>query len=259
MSADAVRIELRGPAVVVTICRPERRNALSVAVVEGLERALATLDPGRSRCVVLAGEGGQAFCAGADLKERAQMSPEEARAFVDRLRALMDRVATCDLPVVAALSGVALGGGLELALACDIRVADATASLGLPEVRLAIVPGAGGTQRLPRVVGAARARELILTGRRVGADEALRIGLVHRVAEDGTSLELALAVADEIALAGPVAIRAARRALDEGEGVPLRDALAAERDAYELVLGTHDRLEALAAFAEKRPPRFEGR
>lgn len=256
----ALLIEDRGPVVILTLNRPDRLNALSLAVVSALETTLEAL-AARSevRVVIVAGAGGRSFCTGADLKERAAMSAEEARAFVERLRALMDAVAAMPCAVIAAIEGFALGGGLELALACDIRIAGESARLGLTEVRLGIIPGAGGTQRLPRVVGLARARELILTGRRIQAQEAAQIGLVNEVVAEAMAVERALVVADEICLGAPLAVREAKRALDGGYGLPLEQGLVWERAGYEVVLASADRREALAAFAEKRPPRFEGR
>lgn len=257
---EAVTIERRGSAAWVTLNRPDRMNALGVAVVDGLYASLHALASDvATRAIVLTGAGDRAFCTGADLKERAAMSQSEARAFVDRLRGLMDLVGAMPQPTIAAINGFAFGGGLELALACDLRYAAAEAQLGLTEVRLGIVPGAGGTQRLPRIVGEARARELILTGRRITGVAAEQIGLVHEsVAAPYLAPRVAEVVA-EIELGAPIALREAKRAIDGGSGRPLREALGAERAAYEVVLTTHDRREALSAFAEKRPPRFEGR
>lgn len=255
-----VRLERRGAVAVLTLDRPERLNALNLATLDGIAAACRVLaaDDG-VRAVVVTGAGEKAFCAGADLKERSAMSPEEVRAYSRKIRATFTALAELPQPVVAAVHGIALGGGTELALACDLRVADETAVFGQTEVRLGIIPGAGGTQRLPRIVGVARAKELIFTGRRVPAAEALAIGLVHEVVPAGRALPRALEVADAIAANAPLAVRAAKRAIDGGLDRPIADGLRAEGEAYETTLYTEDRLEGLRAFAEKRPPRFVGR
>lgn len=187
-------------------------------------------------------------------------SLEEVEDFVTMLRNTMQRVSELPVPVVAAIEGAALGGGLELALAADLRIAGANATLGAPETRLAIVPGAGGTQRLPRLVGVARAKELIWTGRKVGADEAVRYGMVEEVVEAGQATDRAVELAFQIASqAGPVAIRFAKEAIDRGmEERHMKDALEVERQGYAKVLSTRDRLEGLASFKEGRPPRYRG-
>jgi enoyl-CoA hydratase/carnithine racemase len=207
------------------------------------------------RAVVLTGAGSKAFCAGADLKERASMSPEEVRAFLDQLRRTFRALELSDCVFVAFLNGVAFGGGTELALCCDLRVVAAEAELGLTEVKLGIIPGAGGTQRLPRLVGKGVAKELILTGRRVAAAEAVQLGLASKV---GT-LDDARALAKTICENAPIAVSAAKHAVDEGAHLELDAALALEQEKYALTLGTEDRLEGLKAFAEKRPPVYRGR
>jgi enoyl-CoA hydratase/carnithine racemase len=249
-----------GPVRVLTLHRPERMNALSVELVEALESALEAAEADAAvRVLILTAAGERAFCAGADLKERATMPEEQVRRFVPRLQALAGRLAAMTKPTIAAVQGAALGGGLELALACDLRFAAATATLGLTEVRLGIIPGAGGTQRLGRLVGPAIAKELVLTGRRIGADEAARLGVVNAVVEPAALLSHAMGVAREIAEAAPLAVAAAKFAIDAGLGVDLATGLQIERKAYETLIPTHDRVEALRAFAERRAPRFEGR
>lgn len=258
---STVQIERVGQQVaVVSLARPEAANAFSWALVRDLGAALAGLraDP-LLTAVVVTGGGGKAFCAGADLKERRQMSLDETRAFLDGLNALMNDVATFPRAVIAALNGVAFGGGLELALACDLRIAAEGIELGLPEVRLGIIPGAGGTQRLARLVGVATAKELILTGRRLSATRAHDLGLVGAVVPAAELRAAALALADEIALAGPLAVAQAKAAIDGGFGRPLADGLAVERAAYEVVLASEDRNEGLTSFAEKRKPRWQGK
>ena len=226
------------------------------AAVEALRRA----GPARVRCTVVHSAVPGVFCAGADLKERRAMGEAETLAFVRGLRGLFNELEALPHPTVAVLNGAALGGGLELALACDLRVAAAGAALGLPETRLAIIPGAGGTQRLPAVVGLAKAKELIFTGRRVDAHEALAMGLVNRVAgTEAEALDLALELAGEIAAGGPLGVRMAKRALHRGHEAGPEAGLQAEDECYQVVLESADRREALRAFAAKEAPVFAGK
>ena len=255
-------------AVAVTLSRPERKNALGKDLVGTLERLLddaAALSPADARVLVLHSDVPGVFCAGADLKERRGMRADEVRAAVGRLRALTDAVDRLPMPTIAALDGAALGGGLELALACDVRVAGPGAIAALPEVRLGIVPGAGGTQRLSRAVGYARACELTFTARRVCWREGFKLGLFAAKADgdDGGAFPAfarALDMAREVAQGAPVALRAAKAATRAGalDGLSLPEGLEAEGRAYDRVLHTADRVEALRAFAEKRPPVFTG-
>jgi enoyl-CoA hydratase/carnithine racemase len=247
----------------ITIERPEVMNCLSFPTLKRFRTLLEELAQDLSlRCILITGAGARAFCAGADLKERKTMPLERVPHFVRNIRALMDDVEAMPQPTVAVINGFCFGGGTELALACDLRVASPTAELGLTEASLAIIPGAGGTQRLPRLIGKSRAKDLILTARKLGAAEAERIGLVNRVARgdgEGALRAAALELARAIAANGPVAVRAAKDAIDHGVELPQREGLAHEARCYERVLETRDRLEALAAFAEKRKPRYEGR
>jgi enoyl-CoA hydratase/carnithine racemase len=253
------RIERREAIEVWTIDGAPRRNAISMAMLAELNALLSRARGDRSlRCVVLTGAGEKAFCAGADLKERARMTPEEVHAFHDGLRRALRGIEEAPQVFVAALNGAALGGGLELALACDLRIAADSAEVGLPEVGLGIIPGGGGTQRLARLVGVARAKDLVLTARRIGAAEALAAGIVLRVAPAARLLDEALAYAGEVARNAPVSLRQAKRAIDDGLHLSLDDALALENRLYQDCLGTRDRVEALRAFAEKRPPVFTG-
>jgi enoyl-CoA hydratase/carnithine racemase len=254
-------VEMRREDALVwlTLRRPEVMNCLSFPTLLRFRTLLAELREDLSvRCVLVTGEGERAFCAGADLKERRTMPDERVPRFVWNIRRLMDDVEDLPQPTIAVIGGFAFGGGTELALACDLRIAAPHAELGLTETSLAIIPGAGGTQRLPRLVGKARAKELILTARRVGAAEAERIGLVNRVAAEGRLDQEARELARAIAANGPVAVRAAKAAIDGGLDLPLREGLEHEARCYERVLGTHDRREALAAFAEKRRPVYRG-
>lgn len=254
---SAVIVEDHGPKWVVRLNMPERRNALGQAVVTGLIDAVERAAQVKNlRAVLLCGAGDKAFCAGADLKERQGLNPDQVRAFVSLLNRSFRAVETSPKVWIAALHGACLGGGLELALCADLRVAQRDAVLGLPEVRLGILPGAGGTQRLPRLIGIARAKELILTGARITAEHALTLGLVNRVGDDHEAV--AHALADEVCLAAPISVREAKRAVNEGFDLSLEAGLALERACYEVTIPTEDRLEGLRAFAEKRSPEFKG-
>jgi enoyl-CoA hydratase/carnithine racemase len=248
---------------IMTLNRP-KANAMGSVMLQQLQDCLTALEDNkseqRSRCLVLTSSSPTVFSAGADLKERATMSQSQAAAFVTQLRNTMDRISRLSIPVLASIEGVAVGGGLEIALAADIRIAAKTASLGLPETSLAIVPGAGATQRLPRLIGMARAKDLIFTGRRINGEVAAEYGLVQYVVETGLADRKALELAWEIASNGPVAIQAAKYAIDEGMTADnMTEALEIERQAYARVLPTSDRLEGLEAFKEKRPPVYKGK
>ena len=186
------------------------------------------------------------------------MEPEEVASFVHGLRTAFTGLSTLPMPVIAAIEGAALGGGLELALACDLRIAGAAATLGLPETGLAIIPGAGGTQRLPRLIGPARAKELIFTGRRLSAEDAEAIGLVEYAVPAGEAMDKAIALSREILPNGPVAVRMAKRAVDRGIEVDLTSGMTIEEGSYAQVRGTKDRIEGLNAFREKRKPAYKG-
>jgi enoyl-CoA hydratase/carnithine racemase len=255
-----VACEREGDLVWLTIQRPEVMNCLSFPTLKRLRALCAELREDLSiRAILITGAGDKAFCAGADLKERKTMPKERVPDFVRNIRAVMDDVEALPQPTIGVVNGVAFGGGTELLLACDLRVAAPHAELGLTETSLAIIPGAGGTQRLPRLVGRSRAKDLILTARRLDAAEAERIGLVNRIAPAGKLRETALEVARRIADNGPVAVRAAKAAMDQGGELPMVQGLEVEARCYERVLPTQDRLEALAAFAENRRPRYLGK
>jgi enoyl-CoA hydratase/carnithine racemase len=263
-AARLVLVSRRGSAAFVTLNRPQAANALSRDLVSTLARTFAELAAemaggGDLRAVVLTGAGDKAFCAGADLKERRTWTLDDTRVFLGEINAFMDAVAAFPRPVIAAVNGLALGGGFELALACDLRIAADTAELGLPEVRLGIMPGAGGTQRLARIAGVAVAKELTLTGRRIGASRARELGIVSEVAAAGALADASARLAAEIGGAAPLALAAAKRAIDEGAARTLAEGLAIERACYEQVLTTDDRNEGLNAFIEKRAPDFKGR
>ena len=253
-------IERSGPIEIWTILGESRLNALSRSMLAEFEALLGAASSAKgARCIIVTGAGEKAFCAGADLKERVSMTKEDVRLFLDALHRTFRLIERSDKLFIAAINGVAFGGGTELALACDLRVAAAHAQLGLLEVKLGIIPGAGGTQRLSRLVGLGRAKDLILTGRRVRASEALDIGLVDRLAPPGGLLQAAHELASSVAANGPIAISAAKHAIDEGYALDLESGLKIERRQYEVVLNSDDRLEGLRAFAERRPPQFQGR
>lgn len=254
------RVDRRGHIEIWTIDGEARRNAISRAMVIDLDGMLQRVSSGTEvRAVILTGAGDKAFCAGADLKERATMQESEVRHFLERLRGMLRSLEKSDCVFIAAINGIAFGGGTEISLACDFRVAAPHAEMALTEVKLGIIPGGGGTQRLSRLIGPGRAKDLILTGRRVKADEALALGLVHRVAAEGKLIETALELAESVVANAPLAIGAAKHAIDEGLSLALDDALALEHRHYERTLKSEDRLEGLRAFAEKRPPKFQGR
>ena len=248
--------------------RPRANNAINKRLLADLSREIDSIheesSASQTRALIIASGNNDVFCAGADLKERKTMSEQEVEDFLHSLRHVFTRLATLPVPTIACVSGAALGGGLELALCCDFRVFSESAVVGLPETRLAIIPGGGGTHRLSQAVGLSRAKDLILTGRRVTGEEAHLIGLCHRLVAGPTEEEQqqgldqnaqaqseALSLAKEIAGGGPVAIRAALEAVRGGSQE-------AENAAYKKVLKTQDRTEALAAFAGKRSPEFKG-
>jgi enoyl-CoA hydratase/carnithine racemase len=256
-----IRVEQRGGIAVWTIDRADRANALSRATLLALGKlARDAIANASVRAIVVTGAGDKAFCAGADLKERQGMTENDVRVQVDLYRSELGPLDRSPKPVVAAINGAALGGGLELALCCDLRVAAAHAVLGLPETSLGIIPGAGGTQRLPRVVGEARAKEMILLARRLTADEALAWGLVNRVTPAGKGVvDDAVEWLRPVAEGAPIAQAAALEAVDRAHDVALELGLELEKVSYDKTLVSEDRREALAAFAEKRKPRFQGR
>lgn len=247
-----------GPITTIRLENPPL-NLVTVDLTRMLDRALADIEADREvRCVLVTGTGDRAFCAGSDVKEFEALQGRVGEGKLLLEKAVYRRLALLPVPTIAAIQADALGGGLELALCCDLRVADERSKLGLPEVRLGVMPGSGGTQRLPRVVGIAKAKELILTGEIIDATEAAAIGLVNRVASAGQALDEARSMAETIAARGPLAVREAKRALDIAGDMSLDDGLARELDASERIFASEDMLEGAKAFFEKRPPRFTG-
>jgi len=260
MSESPVLYEVADHVATLTLNRPAVRNAMNTALREAMyERFTALAVDDDVRAIVVTGAGDKAFSAGADIREFVEpLVPTQFREQRRRLdfRQVMER---CPQPIIAAIRGIALGGGLELALACDIRIAGDDALLGLTETNLAIIPGGGGTQRLPRLVGRGKALEMILTGARIGAAEALRIGLVERVVPAAEVTSAARELARELAGRAPLAIRYAKEAVVKGLGMSLEDGLRLEGDLATLLRTTEDRLEGARAFLEKRKPDWKGR
>jgi enoyl-CoA hydratase/carnithine racemase len=256
---DLVRLEL-GQVAHLELYNPPM-NLITDQLLTELDAALATLEaaaPGDARAVVVSGAGERAFSAGSDVNAFESHTGAAGRPHFTREEAAMSRLASLPMPTIAAIEANALGGGLELALACDIRVASERAKLGLPEVRLAVTPGAGGTQRLARLVGVGRAKELTLTGLVIDAYEAERIALVNRVAGTGHAREVADEIAAEIAELGPLAVREVKQLIDQSTVLDIDAGIAAEIDASERVFNSEDMLEGVRAFFDKRPPKYRG-
>lgn len=255
-----IHLDYNAPHIAtITLNRPKQANALSLSLLEELQSALGQVKEDRKiRAVIITGAGEKVFCAGADLKERAGMNEEQVRQAVSMIRSSINMIDSLPQPVIAAINGIALGGGLELSLACDIRIASDTAILGLTETSLAIIPGAGGTQRLPRLIGLGRAKELIYTARRISAEEAYQYGLIERVVSLAELEQKTMEIAKRIVANGPIAVKMAKHAISQGIETDLQSGLEMEREAYEEVIGTKDRVEGLQAFKEKRKPLYKG-
>jgi len=256
---EYVKVERDGGVAVLTIDRQDKLNALNAQVQEEITEALLLLGKEDHRALVLTGAGERAFVAGADLGAMKGMSVLEVKAFGEIGKRMMEALEGVPFPTIAAVNGFALGGGSELALACDIRIAAENASFGFPEVTVGIMPGAGGTQRLPRVVGTALARELVFTGRRVPAGEAKEIGLVNKVVPEGEALSAAKEMGREIAANAPVAVRHAKAALDVALSADPASGIEYEADQFALLFATEDAREGMDAFSERRKPQFKGR
>jgi len=254
----SVQLTRQDEFAVITLNRPEALNALSSAVLRELEQAFNEVAASDARALIITGAGAKAFCAGADIKELTGRSLSEQRRDAAFGQAVLARLETLPMASVAAINGYAFGGGLELALACTFRLAVPTAKMGLPEIKLGLIPGYGGTQRLPRAVGEARALEMILCGRTVDAEEAARIGLVHHVVE-GDALQASIAFARGFSGFGLPALRLARDAVKRALDVPLHEGLKIEADLNTLAFQTEDALEGMNAFMEKRKPKFKDR
>lgn len=259
MASTELAVRREGTVVVATINRTEKLNALNKEVYEDLQRLVDVLETDKTaRALIITGSGEKAFCVGADLKERQGMNEKDIILRLDFVKQLYLRLENLPIPVIAAINGMALGGGFELALSCDLRISAEHATFAFPEVDLAIIPGTGGTQRLPRIVGRSRALELILLARRIPAAQAYEYGLVNKLVPQGQALTEAMAWAGKLIEAGPIAIRQAKRAIRGGMNRSLEEGLSVELEAYRACLYSKDRLEGLKAFAEKRKPSYLG-
>ena len=254
-----VELERRNRVDILTLNRPEALNALSFAVLREIEARVAEVERGVEeggvRALLVTGAGGRAFCAGADVKELMGRTPLEHRRGLRFGQALFERISGLRVPSIAVIDGFALGGGLELAMACTFRLATGAARMGLPEIKLGLVPGYGGTQRLPRLVGEANALDIVMTGRMVRADEALSMGLVNRIVE-GDPIEAALAFAAELTGYSRPVLNLAREAVRRALDLPVHEGLEVEADIGALSYQTGDAAEGMSAFIEKRPPAF---
>ena len=258
--SDFVKVEVEDGIAMLTLMRAEAANALSIQMLHEMNEALETIQYDRSiRVVIVTGDGEKAFCAGADLKERNGMSEEQVRKTVALIGKTISHFETLAQPVIAALNGVAFGGGLELALACDIRIASSRVKLGLTETALGIIPGAGGTQRLPRLIGVGKAKELIYTARRLSVDEAFTYGIVEHVVAPQELVVKAKALAAEMAKNAPLSLIQAKTAINQGMQTDIATGLQIESLAYSRLLYTEDREEGLKAFQEKRAPLYSGK
>lgn len=257
--ADVIKVEMSERLATITLNRPEALNALNAKMLSELTMAFEHLSMAADvGAIILTGAGDKAFAAGADIKDMAGLNGMEMQRFSEKGRRLGDVMATCSKPVIAAINGYALGGGCELALACDIRIASDRAKLGQPEVNIGIIPGFGGSQRLPRLVGAGWAAELVFTGDSIDAATAERIGLVNRVVPHDRLMHEARALASKVLAKGPAAIALAKACLRAAQEMPLAAGLAFETSAFGLVGTTQDKEEGIRAFLEKRAPAWKG-
>ncbi|KAL5723979.1 methylglutaconyl-CoA hydratase [Ranunculus cassubicifolius] len=262
--SDSVKLERLSDTdsgiVELKLDRPKAKNAIGREMLAGLRHYLEIINVDSKANVVLINSlVPRVFCAGADLKERRTMSPSEVRDFVNSLRSTFSFIEALRIPTIAVIEGAALGGGMEMALSCDLRLCGEDAVFGLPETGLAIIPGAGGTQRLPRLVGKSNAKDLIFTGRKIDGKDAMSMGLVNYCVPAGGAHFKALEIARDINQKGPLALKMAKQAIDEGLEMDFSSALELEEECYEQLLNTTDRLEGLAAFAEKRQPVYTGK
>lgn len=260
MGWQTLELRIEQSLATITLNRPKALNAINLTMVGELEQAVRQVrdDPG-IRVVVITGAGDKAFAAGADITEFKAMNPLDAWMFVQRLQRLFLEIERLPKSVIAAVNGYALGGGCELMMACDIVYASETARIGQPEINLGIIPGAGGTQRLARLIGKQRAKELVLTGEMIGAQEAWELGLLNKVVPSDQLMVEVRKLADKLATKGPLAVRAAKEAIEDGYDMALERALAHEAQLFALCFATEDKTEGVNAFLEKRPPNFKGK
>ena len=254
-------VEVKDHLATVTLNRPDAMNAFNYDMLVELGNVAEELRTNADvRVVIITAAGEKAFSVGADLKERRGLTEQQVRRNVYKIGDVFNRIADLPQPTIAAINGYAFGGGMELLLACDFRVTGPEVKMGLTETSLAIIPGAGGTQRLPRIIGEAKAMELILTARRFSGEEAYSFGLITRLVDEAShALDGTMELAQEMLKNGPVALQQAKFAIRQGMGVDMQTGLQIERKAYEVIIPTEDRVEALVAFGEKRPPEFKGK
>ena len=256
---EYVNYKIEDKVVIITINHPPV-NALNPKMIEQLKEIFDELEEKKeARVAIVTGGGEKAFVAGADISVFPRLDQKGAEEFSSKIHEAFDRIEDSEMVVIAAINGLALGGGCELALACDIRIASEDAKLGQPEVNLAIIPGGGGTQRLPRLVGKGKAKELIFTGDMISADEARKIGLVEKVVPKGEAINEARKMAQKILKKGPLAIQAARRSINQGLGLPFKEALELEINLFAQLFCSEDQKEGARAFLEKRSPKFMGK
>ncbi|ARK28899.1 enoyl-CoA hydratase-related protein [Halalkalibacter krulwichiae] len=254
-----VELEISNHLAFITINRPDQLNCFDYETLVQLEGIVEEIKLDKDvRAVLITGAGDKAFSAGADLKERRTLGEKEVRRNVSKIRDVFTMIEELPQPTIAAINGYALGGGFELALVCDFRYAVSDAKMGLTEVSWAIIPGAGGTQRLSRLIGTSRAKELILTARKIDAKQAYDLGILNRVVDKEDLISSAVELAEEIMKNGPLAVTQAKYAINYGSNVDVKTGLAIESKAYEVIIPTKDRVEALEAFKEKRPANFKG-
>ncbi|EKN69436.1 methylglutaconyl-CoA hydratase [Neobacillus bataviensis LMG 21833] len=259
INLEKVILKVESHLAVVTINRPDQLNCFDYETLLQLEEVVDGLKHDKDiRVVIITGAGEKAFSAGADLRERRTLSEKEVHRNVNMIRSVFTKIEELPQPTIAAVNGYALGGGLELALVCDFRIAVKEATMGLTEVSWGIIPGAGGTQRLSRLIGTSKAKELILTARKIGASTAFELGLINKVVEKGKLLDSSKELAAEIMKNAPLAVTQAKFAVNYGSNVDVKTGLAIEAKAYEVIIPTKDRIEALTAFKEKRSPNFKG-
>ncbi len=257
MDFQHVLIEKKGPVGILTINRPDKLNALNTHVVQEITAAFKDLESDPDvRVIIITGAGNKAFIAGADISEMKEITPLEALEFASRGQKMLENMEKSDKIVIAAINGYALGGGCELSMGCDLRIASENAKIGQPEIKIGVIPGWGGTQRLTRLVGKTKAKELILIGDPITAEEALRIGLVNKVVPQETLMEEAMKTAETVAKLGSFSLGAAKHAVDRGLEVDFEKAEELERQFFALCFASPDQKEGMTAFLEKRTPTF---
>jgi len=259
MTYNNIRVETEHGIALITFNRPKALNALNSDLLSELSTALDALAADdQIRVLVLTGEGEKSFVAGADINELAKLDTLKAKAFIHRGLSIINKIADLPIPAIAAVNGFALGGGLEIAMACDFIYASDKASFGQPEIKLGLIPGYGGTQRLPRLIGINRAKELLYTGNMVSAEEALQLGIVNKVVAQESLMDVVMGLARQLADLGQVALRGIKQAVNHGMNVDLATGLRIETDAFAICIASQDAKEGTTAFLEKRKPEFKG-